>query len=760
MKMGTGLALAGLLMTDTALADGVAWRKVNTSTAPTGRLAPMMAYDSARQVVVLFGGFDGGYKGDTWEYSAAGVWSPVAVPAPAARMRGAMAYYPGRGVVLFSGNHATNDTWRYNGTWTQLGPSFCAGGALPVSRESASMAYFGGSYDNLIMFGGYPGFLQETWKLKETNGAWTWCKLQPTTAPAGRSGSAMVWDSTRSRIVIFGGYVSTTPTPVNDTWEWDGATWAPVVPTFSPLARYYHNMAFDTSASKTVLWTGIPPGPEPNDLATWEYSGSAWLLGGPNCSPDCARNPAPAWSEMPYRTEYGMAYDQARGATVLFGGLANCGGSSPYPAETWEYATYATPGVPSLATGLGLRTDQNLPQLRTWGITCNGTPPTCSFTCVPYTNIKAYAPYKWGLNVAAGDIGHNAPPGATPITGPGPGEPFGPQVRGWRWDTGADIPKINYFAYGTFKYGVKVGTGDVECIGLCAEKQEILTAPGPGAVFGPHVRGWRYDPASGTAAIPNLAFFAWGGVYYGATVASSDVDGDGYHEILVGKGPGPTNGAEMKGFDYDSTAVNEIPALNKNPYPLQYYGVNVAGGDIDDNGYDDVITAQGPDPNPAQIELVTAYLSPGLTQTSYTSAFGVNLLEGDYVSSGTFGTSPDLVVAGQVGPAGGYHTARVAALYYKQSTNALTPVGPDFDFEAYGYKQGATVAATRDPYQPAAGGSPSGGHRIVDVLATMRDWVAAIPDSTYVCTYCSNASKGRSYSEYKFRTGRRPKWSR
>ena len=37
---------------------------------------------------------------------------------------------------------------------------------------------------------------------------------------------------------------------------------------------------------------------------------------------------------------------------------------------------------------------------------------------------------------------------------------------------------------------------------------EIITGAGPGAVFGPHVRGWNFDNISVTP-LPGLSFFAW-----------------------------------------------------------------------------------------------------------------------------------------------------------------------------------------------------------------------------------------------------------
>jgi len=95
-----------------------------------------MAYDSKRQVVVLFGSYnDDGIRDNdplepiepsTWEYDGVG-WEKVdTTDSPSARYGHAMAYDSNRGVVvLFGGadsntDYGLNDTWEYDGTtWVQ-----------------------------------------------------------------------------------------------------------------------------------------------------------------------------------------------------------------------------------------------------------------------------------------------------------------------------------------------------------------------------------------------------------------------------------------------------------------------------------------------------------------------------------------------------------------------------------------------------------------------------------------------------------------
>jgi len=95
---------------------------------PRSRLLHAMAFDSARQRTVLFGGEGGGHLGDTWEWDgAAGLWvqRTPAGATPPAREAHAMAYDGARGnVVLFGGRAGSgdvNDTWEYHVTGVVTG---------------------------------------------------------------------------------------------------------------------------------------------------------------------------------------------------------------------------------------------------------------------------------------------------------------------------------------------------------------------------------------------------------------------------------------------------------------------------------------------------------------------------------------------------------------------------------------------------------------------------------------------------------------
>ncbi len=199
-----------------------------------------------------------------------------------------------------------------------------------------------------------------------------WTQLTPATTPPPRWGHKMVYDSRRARIVTFGGRSPTTTATANDTWEFDGTNWQQVFPTTSPTARAFYSMAFDERRGKTVIY-GVQGGSvATGGNQTWLYDGTTWAQAAPATVPPGLESPAMAYDKgrgvvvmfggfngsapaTDYRTTYewdgvnwtlkttvnapltgyrtGMVYDEARGRLVLYGGYA----SAIAQQKTWEY---------------------------------------------------------------------------------------------------------------------------------------------------------------------------------------------------------------------------------------------------------------------------------------------------------------------------------------------------------------------------------------------------------------------------------------
>jgi len=218
-------------------------------------------------------------------------------------------------------------------------------------------------------------------------------------------------------------------------------------------------------------------------------------------------------------------------------------------------------------------------------------------TPVPGVSFLAYGTPKFGANVAGGDVDGD---GYDEImTGAGPGAVFGPHVRGWNCDGGPAVPirEVSYMAYGTRKYGVNAVCGDVDNDGY----DEIMTGAGPGAVFGPHVRGWNYDGGS-IVPIRETSFMAYGTSKFGVNVACGDVDNDGYDEIITGAGPGVIFSSHVRGWNYDGAALAGMVGLNFFDYTGSRYGVHVSTANVDGDPREEILTMPGPDPSwPAHV---------------------------------------------------------------------------------------------------------------------------------------------------------------
>ncbi|MFN7971851.1 MAG: hypothetical protein U0166_05815 [Acidobacteriota bacterium] len=230
-----------------------------------------------------------------------------------------------------------------------------------------------------------------------------------------------------------------------------------------------------------------------------------------------------------------------------------------------------------LLTGLGPG-PTNTAEVRVW----DQIAPTS-----PLTSWLAYGVAQAGVNVAGGNIELDAKHEV--LTGPGPGVVFGPQVRAFAND-GAPISHVNFYAYGTLRFGVHAAAGDVDGDGW----DEVLTTPGPGGVFGPHVRGWD-DDGSRVTAISKISYFAYGTLRFGARGAAGDSDADGFDEILTGPGAGAAFTPQLRGWNYDGSAISTTN-VNLFAFATGTYGACVASGDTDGDGVAEVVAAHGPDP--------------------------------------------------------------------------------------------------------------------------------------------------------------------
>jgi hypothetical protein len=273
-----------------------------------------MAYDSARQRVVLFGGepSSGAVMGDTWEYNGAtSTWTQRATTGPSARRNTVLVYDPLRAVtVLFGGTNAAaanNETWEWNGTtWAQKTPT-----TSPTARYGAS-----GVWDpvrqRVVVFGGNVANVYSNEVYEYDGTTWT-LRTGLGTAPGGRYAASVAWDQGRSRLVMTSG---STTSALSDTWEL-GAAWQQVSAAPLAPARYFAAAAFHAAMGRVLVAGGTTTA---SVSASFSYDGASWT----------ALSSAPS-----SRGWVTMAYDSTRGKAVLFGGYSSV--SSTYLGDTWEY---------------------------------------------------------------------------------------------------------------------------------------------------------------------------------------------------------------------------------------------------------------------------------------------------------------------------------------------------------------------------------------------------------------------------------------
>jgi murein DD-endopeptidase MepM/ murein hydrolase activator NlpD len=184
-------------------------------------------------------------------------------------------------------------------------------------------------------------------------------------------------------------------------------------------------------------------------------------------------------------------------------------------------------------------------------------------------------------------------------------------------------------------------------------------------------------------------------VWYRANVAVGNLDADSADEIVFGAGPGPIN-PQVKMYEQNGTLIKEFDA---HPGPGYGSGVDVAIGDLNGDGVNELITGAGPESYP----IVKVFKVDG-TQISSVMAYEDSARPGLVVSAGDVdGDGKDEVVTG----------LRTGGL-------AIIKI---FDLDANGV---LTMANSFYAYQPV---SFAGGVDVAvgDVRGDIKDEIAVIP---------------------------------
>jgi hypothetical protein len=319
----SGLKTVSLAVGAVVMATGVSfypiWKRVSsavTRDVPAARAMHALAYDANRDVMVVFGGFNGKDKlNDTWTLDAAADWSVGAAGVPQLpRLGHAMVFDPVlKSIVMFGGDTAGAGLSNSTQTLDKAGWRLLGTKRDPPARVFMAMAY-DLKRETIVMSGGGVAFFStDTWELASSGKAWA--EVVSTASPVEFSQHAMVFDSARDATVLFGS------ADIAATWEYDGTKWALAPTANAPAARFGFAMTYDSVRKKTILFGGRARVGSTLLNDTWEYDGSDWTKQTTPVAPPPLRNHA-------------MAFDSKRGVTVLFGGETV---RQTYTNETWEY---------------------------------------------------------------------------------------------------------------------------------------------------------------------------------------------------------------------------------------------------------------------------------------------------------------------------------------------------------------------------------------------------------------------------------------
>jgi hypothetical protein len=260
-----GEAAVGGTSNETWTWDGFRWTQQSPAMSPAPRRFAQMVYDAAHRQMLMYGGGDQFVSSETWAWNGAS-WTNLTPPSPALGPKAvdsfALAYDAARQqVVLFGGEYyqsgvgavVLGETWIWNGSnWTNATPALS-----PSPRVGVAMAYDSAS-EQVVLFGGNQAGNDETWAWDGSN----WHLLLPSGSasnPPGRFSHSMVYDSTHNQIVLFGGFGSS-GSSLNDTWLWNGSTWQSAGSAPAGLVgRGTAGLAYDSIGDQVVLfggWTG------------------------------------------------------------------------------------------------------------------------------------------------------------------------------------------------------------------------------------------------------------------------------------------------------------------------------------------------------------------------------------------------------------------------------------------------------------------------------------------------------------------------
>lgn len=276
--------------------------KCNNPSIPPARYLHSMAYDSKRDVIIIYGGIpltwdEEPYEdfSDTWEYDGHCWHHIMTTQSPGPLRLHTMAYDSAQDkTILFNplGNEIVGkQTWLFNGTdWEKIEME-----TPPAPHDYTSIVY-DSDRETLILFGGIAK--ENTWIFENH----IWQPIPPLDSVNTRFLShEMVYVQHQNSVILQPNITQS----IGRTFRLVGNEWEVVTSTeqgdLMPPQQAFFGLAYDEQRSVMVLLSSAIDG------TTWEFDGNHWYQANP------LQSPPPRWGHK-------LIYDEARGVIVLFGG--------------------------------------------------------------------------------------------------------------------------------------------------------------------------------------------------------------------------------------------------------------------------------------------------------------------------------------------------------------------------------------------------------------------------------------------------------
>jgi hypothetical protein len=371
-------------------------RLATSGPVPVGRERHSGSYDPLARRLVIFGGRSGATTlSDAWTLplTDGATWSPIVASGDPAVPRqshsGAIDATGNQLVVLAGMNGSTlrNDVRALSLGGAPAWSTLAADDTIPAPRVGAAMA-FDGAAQRLFLAGGATGLstVIDDLQLWSESPRAHWEPLVPGASPAARQHTPYVWDAVRGRVLLMGGD-DAMGTVFGDLWSLSGAApfeWSQLSTIGpAPSARSGHALVWDTTRDRLLLFGGRDGGGQ--SLADlWELP-----LSGPlQWAPIATSGAAPEARDLA-----AFAYDAERDQLVLCAGRGAAGQAL---ADAWvlplggslEWSALSTPGTaPSARYGPAHAFDASRDRLLMfgggeatawladgWELTLSGTP--------------------------------------------------------------------------------------------------------------------------------------------------------------------------------------------------------------------------------------------------------------------------------------------------------------------------------------------------------------------------------------------------